>query len=67
MITKVNPNLIMYLSKNDINNRLNEIGKQLSEKFCNECPVIIGILNGSFVFMADLIRQIEFECEIDFI
>ena len=67
MITKVNPNLIMYLSKNDIKNRLNEIGKQLSEKFCNECPVIIGILNGSFVFMADLIRQIEFECEIDFI
>ena len=43
MITKVNPKLIMFLSKDDINNRLNEIAKQLSEKFCNECPVIIGI------------------------
>jgi hypoxanthine phosphoribosyltransferase len=56
----------MYLSKDDINNRLKEMANQLSEKYCDECPVIIGILNGSFVFMADLIRKIDFECEIDF-
>ena len=65
-MTKLNTELSMYLSKNDINNRLKEMANQLSENFCNECPVIIGILNGSFVFMADLIRQIDFECEIDF-
>ena len=65
-MTKLNTELSMYLSKDDINNRLKEMANQLSENFCNECPVIIGILNGSFVFMADLIRQIDFECEIDF-
>ena len=65
-MTKLNTKLSMYLSKDDINNRLKEMANQLSENFCNECPVIIGILNGSFVFMADLIRQIDFECEIDF-
>ena len=65
-MTKLNTELSMYLSKDDINNRLKEIANQLSEKYCDECPVIIGILNGSFVFMADLIRKIDFECEIDF-
>ena len=66
-MTKLNTKLSMYLSKDDINNRLKEMANQLSEKYCDECPVIIGILNGSFVFMADLIRKIDFECEIDFI
>lgn len=65
-MTKLNTKLSMYLSKDDINNRLKEMANQLSEKYCDECPVIIGILNGSFVFMADLIRKINFECEIDF-
>ena len=65
-MTKLNTKLSMYLSKDDINNRLKEMANQLSEKYCDECPVIIGILNGSFVFMADLIRKIDFECEIDF-
>jgi len=65
-MAKLNTKLSMYLSKDDINNRLKEMANQLSEKYCDECPVIIGILNGSFVFMADLIRKIDFECEIDF-
>ena len=65
-MTKLNTELSMYLSKDDINNRLKEMANQLSEKYCDVCPVIIGILNGSFVFMADLIRKIDFECEIDF-
>ena len=51
-MTKLNTELSMYLSKDDINNRLKEIANQLSEKYCDACPVIIGILNGSFVFMA---------------
>ena len=65
-MTKLNTELSMYLSKDDINNRLKEMANQLSEKYYDECPVIIGILNGSFVFMADLIRKIDFECEVDF-
>ena len=56
-MTKLNTELSMYLSKDDINNRLKEMANQLSEKYCDACPVIIGILNGSFVFMADLISH----------
>lgn len=63
---KSNNEIITYLSKDDISLRVEEIGAQLSKSFCNEIPVFIGILNGSFVFLADLIRKVNFECEIDF-
>ena len=64
---KSNNELITYLSKGDISFRIEEIADQLSKSFYNEIPVFIGILNGSFVFLADLIRKVNFECEIDFI
>ena len=63
---KSNNNLSTYLSKDDISFRIEEMAGQLSKSFCDEIPVFIGILNGSFVFLADLIREINFECEIDF-
>ena len=64
---KSNNELSTYLSKDDISLRVEEIAAQLSKSFCNEIPVFIGILNGSFVFLADLIRKVNLECEIDFI
>jgi len=63
---KSNNELSTYLSKDDISFRIEEMAGQLSKSFCDEIPVFIGILNGSFVFLADLIREINFECEIDF-
>ena len=63
---KSNNEIITYLSKDDISLRVEEIAAQLSKSFCNEIPVFIGILNGSFVFLADLIRKVNFQCEIDF-
>ena len=47
--------------------RVAEIAKNLSEKFKDEVPILIGILNGSFIFMSDLIRALKIDCEMDFI
>ena len=66
-MTKKKPKLISYISKNDLNHRLKEIAKQLSMMFDGASPVFVGVLNGSFIFLADLIRLIDFDCEIDFI
>ena len=63
---KSNNELSAYIPKDDISFRVEEMAAQLSKSFCDEIPVFIGILNGSFVFLADLIREINFECEIDF-
>ena len=66
MNTKSNKDLTVYLSKDRIDTRIKEIASQLSNKFSNENPVIIGVLNGSFIFLADLVRLLDFDCEIDF-
>ena len=33
----------------------------------NKNPVLIGVLNGSFIFLSDLVRHLNIHCEIDFI
>ena len=55
------------ISDEDIKKRVNEIAMDLSQKFKDEVPILIGILNGSFIFMADLIRALDIDCEMDFI
>ena len=67
MNTNSNRDLTVYLSKDRIDTRVKEIASQLSNKFSNEYPIIIGVLNGSFIFLADLVRLFDFDCEIDFV
>ena len=57
------------ITKEEIQKRLKELGKQITEDFKNESEplIVIGLLKGSIVFMADLIREIRLPLEIDFI
>ena len=59
--------LKLKFSADHINNRVKKIGRQLSIHYKNKNPIFVGILNGSFIFMSDLIREISVECEICFI
>ena len=59
--------LCPVISDEDIQKRVDEIAMDLSNKFKDEVPILIGILNGSFIFMADLIRALDIDCEMDFI
>lgn len=56
----------VLLSKEDIDARVVELGKEISEKFEGTEPLFIGILKGSFIFMADLIRNVNLKCSMDF-
>ena len=55
------------ISEENIRKRVEEIGEEISKDFANKIPVIIGVLNGSFLFMADLVRNINIDYEVDFI
>ena len=55
------------ISEENIRKRVEEIGQEISKDFANKIPVIIGVLNGSFLFMADLVRNINIDYEVDFI
>jgi len=57
----------LYLSQNVIESRINEIARQINEDYKNKKPVFISILNGSFFFTADLIKQITLDCEVSFV
>lgn len=57
----------ILLENDSINKRIRLIGIQLNVDYENRCPVFIGVLNGGFLFMADLIKEIDIACEIGFI
>ena len=63
----IEQNLEKYISEQDISRRIKEISCGISRSYYDKNPILIGILNGSFIFMSDLIRQLNIDCEIDFI
>jgi len=57
----------ILISQEQINERLRELGREISEDYRDKNPIMIGVLNGGFIFMADLVRYIEIDLEVDFI
>ncbi|MBP9706946.1 MAG: hypoxanthine phosphoribosyltransferase [Oligoflexales bacterium] len=57
----------ILISHSRIEQRLQELGKQITRDYLGKDLVVLGILKGSFVFAADLVRQIALPLEIDFI
>ncbi|MBP8639779.1 MAG: hypoxanthine phosphoribosyltransferase [Oscillospiraceae bacterium] len=56
----------VLLSKEDIDARVSELGKEITEKFLGTEPLFVGVLKGSYVFMADLMRHVNLKCSMDF-
>jgi hypoxanthine phosphoribosyltransferase len=57
---------VPFITEKVIRKRVEELAKQISLDYKNSIPVFIGVLNGSILFMSDLIRNITIDCEIDF-
>jgi len=55
------------IEKQEIAARVAEMGSQISIDYPGERPVFLCILNGSFIFAADLVRATDCECEVAFI
>jgi hypoxanthine phosphoribosyltransferase len=56
-----------FLSEEQIDNRVRELAARISEDYAGKRPLFLGVLNGSFVFAADLFRRITVEAEISFV
>tara|TARA_B100000131_G_C18073347_1_gene595388 strand:+ start:277 stop:831 length:555 start_codon:yes stop_codon:yes gene_type:complete len=59
--------LKLLISKSDINYKVKNISRELTKKFKDKNPIVICVLNGAFIFFADLVRNLDFDFEIDFI
>ena len=57
----------LFIENDAIGKRTRLLGVQLNMDYEDRCPIFIGVLNGSFLFMADLIKEIEIPCEVAFI
>jgi len=60
-------NYTILLSEETIQARLRELGQKIADDFEGRKPILIGVLNGGFIFLADLIRYIALDLEIDFL
>ena len=56
----------VLLTEEQIQNRIRELGEELTREYADKNPVIVGVLKGVVVFYADMIRQIRVPCQIDF-
>jgi hypoxanthine phosphoribosyltransferase len=55
-----------FITEQQIRTRIHELALQINHDYAEKVPIFIGVLNGSFIFLADLIREIKIDCEIDF-
>ena len=56
----------VLISEEEIKEAIKKVGKEISEKYKGKKLLVVGILKGSFVFVADLVREITIPCEVDF-
>lgn len=61
------PEFIPVISKEEISRQVQKTGQKITADYKGKDLVLVGILKGSFIFMADLSRQIDIEHDIDFI
>ena len=56
----------VLLTEEQIASKVKELAKQISEDYAGKDPVFIGVLKGVVIFFADMVRNIDIPCQIDF-
>ena len=56
----------VLISEEEIQKKVAEMGRKISEDFRDKDPLFVGVLKGCFIFMADLMRYVDIRCSMDF-
>jgi len=59
--------LEMLFDQSQIRDRVREMARKISEDYRDTQPILVGVLKGSFMFVADLVRELEIDAVVDFI
>jgi hypoxanthine phosphoribosyltransferase len=62
-----NQKLKKIIARKELKQKVAQLGKRISKDYARANPVLVGILKGSFVFLADLVRELDIPHEVDFI
>lgn len=64
---EIHPDVAQVLyTEEDIRTRVAELGAQITQDYQGESLVVISVLRGAAIFMADLVREIKLPCEMDY-
>ena len=55
------------LSRTEIDSAVKRLASEITVDYRDKNPILIGVLKGSFMFLADLVRQLDFPLELDFV
>jgi hypoxanthine phosphoribosyltransferase len=61
------PQLKILIKRDEIAKAIERLASEIERNYQGKQPLLIGVLKGSFVFMADLIRQLDLPLELDFV
>ena len=56
----------VFYTQQELQQKVNELGAQITKDYEGKEPIFVGVLKGCFVFMADLMRAVNLPCQIDF-
>jgi hypoxanthine phosphoribosyltransferase len=56
----------ILVSEEDLARRVRELGEQVTKDYEGKDPILIGVLKGAVFFVADLMRELQLHCEVDF-
>jgi hypoxanthine phosphoribosyltransferase len=56
----------VLVDADELQQRVSQLGKEITSDFADEPPLLVGVLKGAFMFMADLSRSIDLPVEFDF-
>ena len=56
----------ILISEEEIQKKVAEMGRKISQDFRDKDPLFVGVLKGCFIFMADLMRYVDIRCSMDF-
>ena len=56
----------VLISEEELQAKVREMGRKISEDFRGKNPLFVGVLKGCFIFMSDLLRYVDIHCTMDF-
>ncbi len=60
-------NFVPYITEDKILEQVDRVAKEIQRDYAGQRPLFIAVLNGAFIFAADLLRAVSVPCEISFV
>lgn len=67
MLTVKDKKFVPFIEKQPLEERIAEVGREISEDYRDKNPLFVVVLNGSFMFAAELMKNVNISCEITFV